>query len=147
MRLSCSLLFSIAFCFASCGDISDTELHRGEYFVGYYEDEGTKAHAERLIAYMDSAKTKFSQVKLHRMADRLLCEVEAEFPNAEDQAHHNLLAGHLAYRLSQGAFNGEPCNVVLVYTLDGDGDAIARGNSDDPRGDSVVNHMRALGIE
>jgi hypothetical protein len=132
--------------FSSCGDLSDTELRRGEYFVGYYDDEDTKQQAERLITYMDSAKTKYTQAKLHRNHGRLLLQVEATFPNAKDAEHHRLLAGVLARTLSENAFGGEPCTVSLTSSLDGDNMHPIQGYSDDPKVDSVANLMKTLGI-
>jgi hypothetical protein len=125
---------------AACGDISDSEITKGEYSVYYHESENTLNHAKALLAFMDSTRTQFATARISATdpgsdpPHGLNIFVEGEFKNARDNAEQRLLAARLAKRLSEQVFGGMFCSVSLVGSVDEvSGKGNRSGNSDDPR--------------
>lgn len=128
---------------SSCGDISDEELTKGEYFVSYYPDEGTERRAQALLDHMDSTKSGFKAAKLVELDSTLRVLVEGEFKNATGKQEQSLYAARLARELSHHVFGGTTCSVALVSSIDGDGSIHTPiGWSSDVRLDSLDRLMQ-----
>ncbi len=126
--------------FFGCGDLTDTEISRGEYSVYFHEAENTEMQAKALLAYMDSTKAPFSTVRLSSANEPMDSTlkgvslfVEAQFKHAKDDDEQRLFAARLARRLSEDVFDSVYCSLTLVSSIDAVGIEGLRGTSKDPR--------------